>query len=214
MNNNYNLIAINTQENLFKDLNLIFEKTNNLIKLKFGGVNLFKLPHNAVQSSTAIGFLLEEYVFNKLNKLNKKYVRDRYKNVNSSYDFMIVNPDVDIYVNVKTEQTNNNSISSLNLLTKDYVDNITKPKLYLLLKIKYQFEKNHIKINNIETFYLEQLLKSEIATDNRRWGTNKINSGRIVYPKKPKLKSIFNINYWETAINLLLINKAKFNKNE
>nr|WP_307929017.1 hypothetical protein [Mycoplasmopsis bovis] len=65
--NNYSEVAIELQSKLEEAINNIFEITNNEISINVEDVNILQRDNNSINSSTAIGYILEEYLIKKLN---------------------------------------------------------------------------------------------------------------------------------------------------
>lgn len=70
--NNYSEVAIELQSKLEEAINNIFEFTNNEISINVEDVNILQRDNNSINSSTAIGYILEEYLIFK-NLYYKKY---------------------------------------------------------------------------------------------------------------------------------------------
>nr|WP_307940745.1 hypothetical protein [Mycoplasmopsis bovis] len=66
--NNYSEVAIELQSKLEEAINNIFEITNNEISINVEDVNILQRDNNSINSSTAIGYILEEYLI-KINKI-------------------------------------------------------------------------------------------------------------------------------------------------
>nr|WP_307923663.1 hypothetical protein [Mycoplasmopsis bovis] len=64
--NNYSEVAIELQSKLEEAINNIFEITNNEISINVEDVNILQRDNNSINSSTAIGYILEEYLIKKL----------------------------------------------------------------------------------------------------------------------------------------------------
>nr|WP_307918653.1 hypothetical protein [Mycoplasmopsis bovis] len=60
--NNYSEVAIELQSKLEEAINNIFEITNNEISINVEDVNILQRDNNSINSSTAIGYILEEYL--------------------------------------------------------------------------------------------------------------------------------------------------------
>nr|WP_307921185.1 hypothetical protein [Mycoplasmopsis bovis] len=67
--NNYSEVAIELQSKLEEAINNIFEITNNEISINVEDVNILQRDNNSINSSTAIGYILEEYLIKKLNNI-------------------------------------------------------------------------------------------------------------------------------------------------
>nr|WP_307939068.1 hypothetical protein [Mycoplasmopsis bovis] len=67
--NNYSEVAIELQSKLEEAINNIFEITNNEISINVEDVNILQRDNNSINSSTAIGYILEEYLIKKYKNL-------------------------------------------------------------------------------------------------------------------------------------------------
>nr|WP_307940472.1 hypothetical protein [Mycoplasmopsis bovis] len=67
--NNYSEVAIELQSKLEEAINNIFEITNNEININVEDVNILQRDNNSINSSTAIGYILEEYLIKIKNYL-------------------------------------------------------------------------------------------------------------------------------------------------
>ncbi|QQH24235.1 hypothetical protein HYE21_03055 [Mycoplasmopsis bovis] len=61
--NNYSEVAIELQSKLEEAINNIFEITNNEISINVEDVNILQRDNNSINSSTAIGYILEIFNF-------------------------------------------------------------------------------------------------------------------------------------------------------
>lgn len=94
--NNYYKIAIKLQKLLSEVIQEIFSYKNNELEIKVEDLNILQRENNSVSSSSAIGFLVEEYlIINLLNYFNSsKNDKQIIMNINkvtnkNSYDFSI-----------------------------------------------------------------------------------------------------------------------------
>lgn len=170
------------------------------LQLMLGDYNLLANENNCLESSTALGFIIEEFLVSKLeiytksHKLPNSYVVNGTKGSTntSSYDcFSMLNNGIKAMVNIKVEKKSNNGIAAINKLYQDYVVTDPKqPKCYLVFKAHYCFKistdgqrKIFIDENNIESFFLEEVDFSQgHKQDSRQWkedGSNR-NSGRLL----------------------------------
>ncbi|QDY88355.1 UpaP162 family type II restriction enzyme [Mycoplasma anserisalpingitidis] len=166
--NKYLQIQKEFQNEITKIIKEIFDNYDNVLELKIEEVNLLQREDNCVESSTALGFLIEEFLVNKLitktkvneGNYNKILVkRDSLKKTqNSSFDFYSYFNHHLFLVNIKSVLKNNDAVASINQLHKDYVLNYNEnTKHFMLLKIFYTIQKSKIKINNIKSFFLEEV---------------------------------------------------------
>lgn len=211
MNKYYNTIK-EFQELVNSKLKSIFDKYNNEVLLSLNNLNVLNHPNNCIESSTSIGFLMEEFVITYLEKetldtnFEIKRINTR-KTIESSYDCYCVYKNIFIMINVKLEKNVNNAIAAINILHSDYLDeNIDElvssytsdfkiEKAYLVLKVNYSIEQsrqpnysnqNIIRVKDIYSFYLEEInfSKEGHKQDQRNWSSefNK-NSGRLEISK-------------------------------
>ena len=204
--NIYQKTAKDFQKKIEKDVREIYKSHKNELILKLVEENLLEFAHNSIESSTAIGYCLEEFIIKKLRLIDKDfYKRDKRSTQNSSYDLYAYQNNVKILINLKANKKNNNAISALGKLYDDYVlANQKQKKLFLIFKTNYLIKDMKIKIRGIESFYLEQCNFDLIKTDNRSWSKDNNNlSGRIQYnSKKDNLNLIEYISYENTIENL------------
>jgi hypothetical protein len=134
-------------------------------------MNLLANDNNCIKSSSAIGFILEEFIISKLEifttTANKEFKINRNKNATAttSYDCFSIFNNEKYLINIKADKGGNNAVAAINKLYNDYnKDGLIKH--YLILKIKYKcglgnFKKDSdvkkILINKIESFYLEEV---------------------------------------------------------
>lgn len=142
-------------------------------------LNLLKSKNSCIRSSTAIGYILEEFIFQKLKNVltfsaDKKIYRESGGTQNRSYDFIISDSKKDLLINVKTENINssNNAIASIKKLYSDYNIHFNNKKdfYYITLKIIYRIDNkkdsikteidyyNDIQILGIEFMHLKKFL--------------------------------------------------------
>ncbi len=204
--NNYQNTAQNVINQIEEDINNIFQETNNKLILGFGNENLLELDDNCIQSSTAIGYCLEEFISKKLlNTRPNFYKRETTSTQRSSYDLYVEQNNIKILINLKANKKNNNAIAALGQLYKDYMmTNSDDEKLFLIFKTNYFIANSQIHIKDFDSFFFEQCHFSNMRTDNRSW--SKINnnlSGRIQYNQKSSgLINISEISYLKTKNNL------------
>jgi len=160
---------INNFEN---DISEIIKKNNKKFELKINEINLLSNEQNALSSSTAIGYCLEEYFSEQLiSKYPIKYEKIKNSTQNSSADLLSKSENIKILINFKVSklpEDGNNAIAATNKLHNDYVltDSNTE-KLYLIYKFKYKIENKLINIIETESFYIEQIDFNNIKSDKR-----------------------------------------------
>jgi hypothetical protein len=190
----YQKIAELFEKVVVEDVSEIWKKHKEKINMRLNDVPVC-LEGSAVNSSTAFGFLIEEFLVQQLPK--DEYFSSDGSTTTSAYDVKLKEDDkIELLVNLKVEKdgSSNNGVCAGNIL-KNYYDKNDKPKLYLILKSKYKIdEKNsNVLFKGIESLYLESFLTKDgmLKSDSRNW-SNIFNalSGRIQIPNKNNLKSI------------------------
>lgn len=220
--------SIKYKEIIEKITKTIFQVYGNELILKMEELNLLQNENSTIESSTAIGYCMEEFLVSKLmtytsqyseNTLNKFQIKKpKISTQNCSYDFCSEIENELFLVNIKAEKNgnSNDAIAAINKLYSDYVEQ--KPdtvKHYMILKIKYslQFNKNHIRkifIDGIEIFFLEEFLFENWHQDSRNWSPKfNPNSGRLkIDPdKQSKQIEISKISYENTKKEIKYIYK-------
>ncbi|QBF34807.1 hypothetical protein EG856_02690 [Mycoplasmopsis phocirhinis] len=191
---------------LNKELNNIFKIYGYEIEIKAEDLNLLKSRNSCLRSSTAIGYILEEFIYQKFKNIfkNEKDVnifRSSYSTQKSSYDFLITKKDYDLLINVKSDKGigggKNKAIAAINQLYKDYSNqmNFEKDFYYIVLKISYQLDQvkndfndkqivyfEKIKICGFNVFSLEEIsFANGHKQDNRNWSREfNPSSGRLL----------------------------------
>lgn len=173
----------------------IFKVYGNELQLKLEDFNLLENKNNCLESSTAFGYIIEEFLVSKLEIYTKlhnntndyKIVRSAGSTTNASYD-CFCNSDIFAMINIKAVKETNNAISAINILYNDYVKtNPNTEKCFLVLKVFYKIDtsnidgKRKIIIGDIKSFFLEEIDFSKTHTqDHRNWSENfNANSGRL-----------------------------------
>nr|VZR98513.1 hypothetical protein MF5295_00810 [Mycoplasma feriruminatoris] len=228
--NNYYKIAIKLQKLLSEVIQEIFSYKNNELEIKVEDLNILQRENNSVSSSSAIGFLVEEYlIINLLNYFNSsKNDKQIIMNINkvtnkNSYDFSIKYKEHLFYVNLKSNKTNNRTIAAIQKLYDDYVSYTEQTPLhFLVFKINYHIglstDNQNIKIiiDNTQSYFLEEINFDQWHQDKRSWSENlNLNSGRLIVSDrflKDNLLEIDQISYEKTKDQLAKI--YKLNRNE
>ncbi|TQC53953.1 hypothetical protein E1I18_01310 [Mycoplasmopsis mucosicanis] len=188
------------------EIDNIFKVYNYLIEIRAEDINVLKSKDSCIRSSTAIGYVLEEFIYQKLkNVMNYSKSFEIFRNKSStqscSYDFLVSSKKYDLLVNVKTENRNsaNNAIAAINQLYKDYSKHILLQKdfYYIILKIKYEIDTrstndneiiylDKVKITDFDIYSLEEIsFDKGFTQDHRNWGKEyKPISGRLHISKK------------------------------
>ena len=229
MENKYWENAEQFKEKLIYSIKQIFKVYGNELELKIEDLNLLERDDNCIETSTAIGYCMEEFIVSKLITYTKTnntsdLIVERenliFGTQNSSYDFLSHFQGELFLINIKANKGNNNAIAAIQQLHKDYVINNPETiKHYMVLKINYDIVKNDIgkkviSILGIESFFLEEIDFSKgHKQDNRNWSKNfNANSGRLQISKKSldnKINAI-NISYENTKLfidNIYQLNK-------
>lgn len=183
-------------------LRRIFQAYGNELQLKMEDYNLLSHRNNCLETSTAIGFVMEEFISSQLaicsrnNDSVSDIVIKKLENrstVNTSYDCYCKYDGVFFMINIKVEKngSHNNAVSAINILHKDYVETDKEvEKAYMILKVFYDFgiskrdEQRKIMINDIDSFFMEEIDFSRgHKQDNRNWSENfNKASGRLLIP--------------------------------
>lgn len=181
----------------------IFQESNNKLTFCLQDQNLLQDTNNCIESSTAIGYAVEEFLVSKLvncsSKNKKAFKIQRYSGATTqdSYDCFYLTNGIKILVNIKAEKIgrSNDAIAAIKQLRKDYCDTDTDlEKSYIILKVKYQITNSNtskcdsqrcIEIVDVESYSLEEIdMKAQddgFQQDNRNWkaGSNNYNNGRL-----------------------------------
>ncbi len=218
MNTYYEKIKF-VKNKLVSYLNEIFKVYGNELLLRLEEYNLLQNSNNCLESSTATGFLLEEFIVSKLKTYSQLHNNideiciERIKNhgtQTTSYDCYVNYKNVFFMINVKTEKGNNNAVSAINILHNDYVvQNPEREKSFLVLKTKYAFGKSKtsnerkILVQNISIYALEEVdFTISYRQDHRNW-SQEFNpaSGRLQISRRFRKENVLNeqdISYAKT----------------
>lgn len=183
-------------------LNDIFKVYGNELLLRLEDYNLLQNRNNCIESSTATGFIMEEFVVSKLETYSQSHnnIDDiRIERIESqgtqtrSYDCCVNYQNVFFMINVKVEKGNNNAISAINILYNDYVlTNPNQEKPFLVLKTRYTFGESEktrerkILVQGTSVYALEEIdFSIGHKQDHRNW-SEQFNpaSGRLQVSKK------------------------------
>ena len=186
------------QNKIQEYVSTILKVYGNELLLLLEDYNLLQNPYNCIESSTAPGFILEEFIISKLTVFTQSHdgeneiviKRNNTSTIASSYDCYVDFMGVRILINHKAEKvgSTNSGIAAINKLHKDYV--LTEPeqeKAFLVLKLGYKYitskKDNQRKffISNIMSFFLEEVdFSKDYKQDHRNWSENfKSSSGRL-----------------------------------
>lgn len=172
----------------------IFSVYGRELVLRLEEYNLLQNINNCIESSTAIGFVLEEFIVSKLEMYthcrDQGYRIDRYVGAaaSESYDCFALSDNTKFMVNVKAEKqgSNNNALAAITQLHRNYcLEEPEQEKAYILLKVKYSIgeasedteirraKPRHIFIDDVELYCLEEVDFSEgHKQDNRMWSSS------------------------------------------
>ena len=190
----YQEIAKLFQRLVIKDIQDIWIKHKKKIDMRLNKIPIC-LEGSAVNSSTAFGFIIEEFLVQQLS--TKEYDKPKESTIASLYDFKFKMDDkIELLVNLKVERAggSNSGICAGNIL-KNYYSKDNKPKLYLIVKSGYDIndKKSEVIFNGLSSIYLESFLTRDgmLKSDSRNWSnTFNILSGRLQLPSKDKLKGV------------------------
>ncbi|MDR0919945.1 MAG: hypothetical protein LBM93_12010 [Oscillospiraceae bacterium] len=183
------------QEKITKYATEIFKVYGNELQLRLEDYNLLTNDKNCLESSTAFGYIIEEFLVSKLEIYSENHTENDYiikrtdgSTTTSSYDCFSMLGDIKALVNIKADKNNNNAIAAINKLYDDYVLRTPgETKAYLVFKIHYHIgiserdSKRKIFIDSIDSFFLEEIDFSKgHHQDRRSWSAEyKANSGRL-----------------------------------
>ena len=184
----------------------IFRVYGRELVLRLEEYNLLQNKHNCIESSTATGFVLEEFLVSKLEMythcFESDYAIDRFvgATASESFDCFSIKNGIKLMVNVKTEKVGsaNNAVAAITQLHRNYCkEEPNTPKAFIILKVKYsvrdayedsEFRRakpRHLYIEGLDSYCLEELDFSKGHTqDNRSWSDNTAgkstrNNGRL-----------------------------------
>lgn len=195
-------------------LSEIFKVYGYELLLRLEEYNLLTNPNNCIETSTATGFVMEEFIVSKLEIYTRSHngtdeIKIQRMNgrstINSSYDCFAEYDGIFVMVNIKVQKdgTSNNAVAAINMLHNDYV--VTNPeqeKAYLVLKTHYKFDRStrdnqrKIIIKNLSGYYLEELdFSGGHHQDHRNWSANyNASSGRLIISDSWKKTHLLNEN--------------------
>ena len=173
--------------------------------LRLEDYNLLERPNNWLQSSTAIGYVMEEFLVSKLETFTQNHVAPECKicrdaslqsTTNASYDcFSWLEPSLFAMINLKMNKARcaNNAVAAIHRLYEDFVAKSPEtPKCFLVLKIFYDFalstrdRQRKIFVTNASAYFLDEIdLRENHRQDQRNWSANfNPNSGRLQISEK------------------------------
>lgn len=183
----------------------IFKCYGRELLLRLEDYNLLEHPNNCLQSSTAIGYVMEEFLVSKLETFTQNHVAPDYKicrdasvhsTTNASYDcFSWLEPSLFAMINLKMNKTGsaNNAVAAIHRLYEDFVVKSPEtPKCFLVLKIFYDFalstrdRQRKIFVTNVSAYFLDEInLRENHRQDKRNWSAElNLNSGRLQISEK------------------------------
>ena len=196
---NYSQKLRYVQEKIQEYITTILKVYGNELVLLLEDYNLLDSPDNCIESSTAPGFVLEEFIISKLVLFTQGHDGDREiilrRNEGSttakSYDCYVEYKDVKILINHKAEKSgvNNSGVAAINKLYTDYVQlEPLKEKAFLVLKLSYRYivsqrdGQRKFYISGINSVYLEEIdFSGGYRQDYRNWSKEfKSASGRLM----------------------------------
>ena len=167
----------------------LFSVYEHELELMLANYNVLTRENNNIESSTAIGYILEEFIISKLHtftehKKNAKFIVYPAETAHKSYDCFAEFNGIRFLINIKSTKDTNNAVAAINKLKMDYCDDDTL-KSFIILKVYYGFvkegAKRKIKILQYDTFAIEEVdFSGGHVQDHRSWSKeNKLNSGRL-----------------------------------
>lgn len=194
MDNTYYEHLQNFKELLEDYIDNLFSVYDHELELKLANYNVLSRKDNNIESSTAIGYILEEFIISKLHsftlqKKNAKFIVYPAPSAHLSYDCYADYEGIRFLINIKSAKGANDAVAAINVLINDYRGTDTL-KSFVILKVFYGFtnegSNRKIKIDNYDTYCLEEVDFSKgHRQDHRRW-SNKgghENSGRLLLSK-------------------------------
>lgn len=183
----YHAIAGLFERAVRAEIKSVFDRHGNQILMAVQGVNLCAAG-STVNSSTAIGYLLEEFI---TRQLPADYCKMTGSTTVAAADFHFADTgQIELYVNLKAEKAtrSNKAVCAAGKLTKLYARN-SKPKLMLIFKVCYDIDvrESTIRIRDFAPVFLESFIlgyRDNLRKDQRNWSkTYKPESGRLLVPE-------------------------------
>lgn len=211
--NEYYRTETDFQEKLRQYASNIFKTYGRELVLRLEEYNLLQNKHNCIESSTAIGFVLEEFLVSKLEMFthcaeDSEYVINRFggATASESFDCFSIKDGIKFMVNVKAEKAGsnaNNAIAAIEQLHRNYCKEEEElVKCFILFKVHYSIKDayeddenrrakpRHIYIDDLSSYALESVdFSEEWRQDNRKWsvkedGKKTQNNGRLQVSNK------------------------------
>lgn len=204
MSESYIANILDFQRKVEEYVDQIFKYSSNELILRLEQLNLLNNKNNCLESSTALGFIIEEFLVSKLDEYTIRHngVKDyRVQRpdkpiTHASYDCVsIIHDNIRALVNIKAygNGRTNNGVAAIQQLYKDYVASLPLvKKCFLVLKVPYSFcssirsaskGERAISVGTASSFFLESVdLSKEHQQDNRQWSKKggQRNSGRLL----------------------------------
>lgn len=198
MNNYYEKLKF-VKKSVEKYLYEIYKVYGNELLLRLEEYNLLENPNNCIETSTATGYIMEEFIVSKLEMYTHnhngvdeiKIQRTKgWVTACTSYDCFAEYDGVFVMINVKIQKSRaaNNAVAAINILHNDYFSAIPKSeKAYLVFKTYYDFglsqneQQRKILIKGIDSYYLEEIdFSLGYRQDHRNWSEKfNLKSGRL-----------------------------------
>lgn len=205
--NTYYQKTLDFQEKLKHYAWNIFKTYGRELVMRLEEYNLLQNKHNCIESSTAIGFVLEEFIVSKLEMYthcgSEDYVIDRFTGATASesFDCYSIKNGTKFMVNVKAEKNGqaNNALAAIGQLHRNYCqDRPEQEKSFILFKVQYSIQDAYedtadrrakprcLYINELDSYCLEEVdFSKEHKQDNRSWsvasdGKSNKNNGRFI----------------------------------
>lgn len=174
--------ALLFQELVMQDVEHILNKHKRTLYISINEVELAK-KDSAINSSTAYGYIVEEFIVRQLPYYYKKPLENTN---NSPFDFQLISDGkIHLYVNLKVEKDTNNAVCAAGKLI-DLYKSYKHPILYLILKLPYDIDESHssLLINKPVSIYLESFITTYVKADSRNWTSKEYKplSGRLQTP--------------------------------
>lgn len=225
------------KEKILKYVSVIFKVYGSELLLKLEDYNLLRNPDNCIESSTATGYIMEEFIVSKLEIFTKEHDgvsdikiqrRNASSTAKSSYDCCTVYNGIFIMINIKMQKDggSNDAVAAINILHNDYVCNNPKQqKAYMVLKTVYSYNESKkdgerkIIVKDSDAYFLEEIDFSKgYVQDRRNWSKElNLNSGRLKISDKWRVEHLSEqpqISYGNTqsAIDLIFKENQKKRK--
>jgi hypothetical protein len=209
---NYQEIAKYFQILVDETIRCIWNFHNSSILFEMNQVKL-ALAGSSINSSTAIGYIVEEFIVRQLPNFFQKA---QTSTNNSVFDFKYGEDKVlDLVVNLKAEKkgSSNKGICAGSILKEFYIAN-NKPKLYLIAKTKYEIDEKNSRLEIIgnNSIFLESFIMGNVNADKRNWSAdfNPL-SGRLQTPSENIIKNLSYKDIPEAKTILEFIQKLEDN---